>query len=308
MSETIIPTREYGLGTVAINIIRQGETIAALRRKNLSARKLVEDFCAEGWKKRDHTLYSLLDRLMDSSVSGILTPVLSEGTELYRARNIRDSDMERSKGLDLKENGVTSGFNEQESMEPPLGINSAGRNNIAGMSYLYLSEDPETACAEIKVIPKDMVSLATVRVKKPLRIWSFTDGMYSTPEDGLDLGAIFMEIVTLFYRPASYEAVYLPTQAISDYIRKMGFDGLSYLSFFTGRRNYTIFNSHPSYFEFCGSRILVSQGSVQYFWDQNNHTCLKAGHMRLDYEENHSSDMLERLKERLGEEAQGRIS
>ena len=70
--------------------------------------------------------------------------------------------------------------------------------------------------------------------------------------------------------PISNTEDYRVTQIISEYIRKMGYDGILYRSFFTMKNNYTIFNCHKSKIAYKNSRIVVHQFSDEVFWDFNN--------------------------------------
>lgn len=62
----------------------------------------------------------------------------------------------------LDDNGqlVTIGFDEKNSIECPIGVSIDGRNNISGVSYLYVAEDEVTACEEIKTTLWVIISLA----------------------------------------------------------------------------------------------------------------------------------------------------
>lgn len=292
-------TSESGNFEERVLIVKQNNMIANLRVRDSKANEAIERFCKGGMYKRNNSVFDALDESLVCSAKDQFVHLIPAGTTLYRARKIEDADMKSEEGIQVDDCFKTRGFDEQGSMEPPLGKGGAGRNNIAGMSYLYLAEDKATACAEIKVIPKDAVSLAEICTKNELRVYYIPDGMYTTAgKDGQDLGAIMSEICRLFYRPVSNSKEYKATQVISDYIRKMGFDGLSYRSYYTGKRNYTIFNSHPGFFEFVDSRIVIAQGSVQYFWDENDRTCIKSEYINLDYEANHSQDVLEFIRKK----------
>lgn len=73
-----------------------------------------------------------------------------------------------------------------------------------------------------------------------------------------------------YCQPVSKKEDYRVTQIISDYIRKMGYDGILYRSFFTMKDNYTIFNCHKNKIAYRNSRIVVHQFSDDVFWDFNN--------------------------------------
>lgn len=66
------------------------------------------------------------------------------------------------------------GYDDINLREPILGrIGNEGRNNITGVSYLYIASNPETGCMEIKSQFGDLISLAKFKVLKSLYIIDF---------------------------------------------------------------------------------------------------------------------------------------
>lgn len=53
---------------------------------------------------------------------------------------------------------------------PPVGVATAGRVNRPGVSYLYLASNSETAAAEIRPHPGELVSVGMFEVNKDLRV------------------------------------------------------------------------------------------------------------------------------------------
>ena len=80
-----------------------------------------------------------------------LKKCLENGTIYYRARIMDPADDNNTKkGPHKTKDKKLIGYDEFNSREPLLGIPGAGRNNIDGVSYLYIASNPETACTEIK--------------------------------------------------------------------------------------------------------------------------------------------------------------
>ena len=79
---------------------------------------------------------------------------------------INDYDDLPGKGIHIDDVGNTFGYGEGDSREAPIGMSSAGRNNVQGVSYLYLADRLETACAEVKPVPRQYISVAMFMLKK----------------------------------------------------------------------------------------------------------------------------------------------
>ncbi|MDC4227713.1 MAG: RES family NAD+ phosphorylase [Candidatus Manganitrophus sp.] len=81
------------------------------------------------------------------------------GSDLYRARiQIDDS------AIHLSEMG-----------RPPAELARNGRANPVGIPYLYVASTPETAIAETRPHPGDLISVAKFKVTASLRLLKFTE-------------------------------------------------------------------------------------------------------------------------------------
>lgn len=220
-------------------------------------------------------LLSLIDKYVLDDENERFIKKVDLSTKFYRARIVRDKDINLSNGFELEDNKY-KGFNETNSREAPFGIEvPAGRNNLAGMSYIYLANDLETACSEVKPTVYDIISVAEFENTREFKIIDFSDdvkfSMLEEMDNKVRLSLLFTYIMKTYIVPASTEEQYLIPQFVSDYIRKAGFDGIAYKSFYSKDGvNYTIFNSHHSFLRFNGSRLMVFQSQKQRFLDLND--------------------------------------
>ena len=268
-------------------------------KRNMESAKAIKEF-RKTENLYDSPFFKAIDAAMESNSSDLIVYDLPKDTTVYRARLVHTEDISQENGIVVNGTGHMYGFNESNSMEAPLGKAAPGRNNIQGMSYLYVAEDIPTACAELKSVPKSLISVAEIKLVGNLKVFDFTNGFYTTePHDAIDVGALFIEAAMQFYRPVAHEDEYEVTQIISDYIRKTGVDGIAYRSFFTGRKNYTIFNSHKSKVKFISSRLVANQGSVGYFWDFNERECIVSKQNNINYEDERSEDVRQMVMETL---------
>lgn len=234
-------------------------------------------------------IFRIIDEIVTGTEQQQFIKTLPIDTILYRAREINVEECsKKGNGLNIKvENGtyITEGFNEKNSIECPLGMGGDGRNNIAGASYLYVAEDIATACAEIKSTLSSLISVAEFEVKSELKIVDFSkDDKQFTFEQNEEYKISLAKFITLlmmqYCQPVSKKDDYRVTQIISDYIRKMGYDGILYRSFFTMKDNYTIFNCHKNKIAYKGSRIVVHKFSDDVFWDFNNQEAIHTNKRR----------------------------
>lgn len=228
-------------------------------------------------------LFRVIDEIVTGTEQQQFVKSISAGTILYRARGIDVEEYSKAEnGLNIKivnNEYVTEGFNEKNSIECPLGMGGVGRNNIAGTSYLYVAEDVATACAEIKSTIRSLISVAEFEVKSDLKIVNFStdDKKFAYKQNDeyqMSLGRFITLLMMQYCQPVSNKDNYRATQIVSDYIRKMGYDGISYRSFFTIKNNYTIFNCHKNKIAYKNSRILAHQFSDDVFWDFNKQVAI----------------------------------
>ncbi len=241
--------------------------------------KVVKEF-DETTFAQNNEIFCLIDDIVLASDSPFMSE-LPTNTILYRAREISIDDYANvDKGLSVSISNnhyITTGYNTDNSIEAPLGITPEGRNNISGVSYLYVANDPVTACVEIKSSLRSLISLAEFIICKDLQIIDFSKDIAFERELSekydMSFGIFFGSLMFSFSKPDS--KIYRFTQIISDYLRKTGIDGLAYKSFYTGKTNYTIFNSHKSNIKFQNSRIVSHHFTNEIFWDFNNSDTLK---------------------------------
>lgn len=250
----------------------------------------------------DTKVYSELLQLIDQIQMGNMFATIQRGTIIFRARCIKDDDFSPENGIGISGEDVrlvTEGFNEGNSRECPLGIGAAGRNNIEGMSYFYAAEDAATACAEVKPVPKQLISLAEFEIQEDLRIVDFSSDcrIPGTLKEKCDMSsAAFMtQVMSCFSVPVIKEADYRVSQIIADHIRKLGVAGIAYRSFYSGKRNYTIFHSHPSVLKYVSSRMLIKQ-PVETFWDFNSEANIVAENQDAYINKANSQDYLRKVQ------------
>ena len=205
---------------------------------------------------------------------------LPRGTHLYRARLVHDIGDSQIcfRGVEIGE--ITKGFDENNSREAPLGKSAVGRNNLEGVSYLYVASDPATACAELKALGRNTFSVAEFELVQDIyvvdlvKVKSFSE--QEMAEAGYALGKYWTEVMFWFSRPILEESDYKITQIMAEEFRKQGVDGLLYASFFGMGNNYTVFNCGSNWVRFNNSRLIQQMYTNQIYWDYNNKCCLES--------------------------------
>lgn len=233
---------------------------------------------AVGTKNNRSIENTIVIKVIDRILSDGKVELLKKGTLLYRGRIVGLEDLsDQNKGFEVIEGRkIISGYNEWESKEPPLTVSKHGRNNIAGVSYLYLAENIYTACCEVRPQVGDLISVATFQVDSDLQIVDLAHVLRDVSlkefeeKNKIDVPALLTLIALQFSANVKEEADYLPSQIISDYIRKFGCDGLSYISSRGDAINYTIFNSHERNIKFISSENYFADKMTCPFYCINN--------------------------------------
>ena len=210
---------------------------------------------------------SMAVRLLDEILSDKDCPfakTLQQNTILYRSRPV--DFLQEPNGIDIlveddKEKYV--GYDSYSSKEPPLGSQHSARCSIEGMPYLYAAEDEYTACAEQKIASLGIVSLASFIIKKDLHIIDFSTDV-KIANKWVDLqenyrlapSSMMTLVMSGFSKPISNNDNYTTTQYITDRIRKSGFDGIAYQSYFSTKKNYAIFNCSDNNVGFLHSHLV----------------------------------------------------
>lgn len=216
--------------------------------------------------------------------------------EYYRSRLLSRNEIEKANCFSIIENdkGIElHGYDAYDSKEPPIGVSGFGRNNISGSTYLYLSEDIYTCCAETRPSRFALMSVAIFNIVKPLKIIDFSKNdsvkELMDKDDQLNVGLLITLLMAEFSNPASSEDNYIATQYVSDLIRKYGYDGICYKSSLTGSKNYTIFNCSEENIKFVSSTIICNQGIKYDLYNINNGEIIatpnESGEMQLSNED-----------------------
>ena len=165
-----------------------------------------------------------------------------------------------------------------------MGKATEGRNNIIGTSFFYASSSPITACCEVKPGLRQFVSVATFQTTTALRVIDFSKDLTLENHEKVSLGFLFSEVMFGFYRPVTSVNEYKATQYLADYIRKAGYDGICYRSFFSNEGvNFTIFNSDHRRIRFLKSNIFWLQTETKSFMDINGQNVYKATSVGDDF-------------------------
>ncbi len=138
---------------------------------------------------------------------------------------------------------------------PPRDLNYAGRINPKGISVLYLSDEIKTAMLESRARKFDKVTIGKFITTKEMRVFSFLFLDKLSPFLLNDLITIYYvnkeilrKICTEIAKPLrrfDSDLDYLPTQYITEYLKKNGFDGIEYYSTIKNHGvNYGIFSQH----------------------------------------------------------------
>lgn len=224
-----------------------------------------------------------LDLLCQSKAT---SAILLKGTILYRARILKVEQFSNFGSLTtfyginykkLKDYKVNlTGCNEFESKEPPLTKSTNGRNNIKGISYLYLSKNKYTACCEIKPLFGDLISLARFEIQQDLKIANLSCRKTNKEINSfckkynMSPMTLIESIISQYSFEVRDEKEYLATQFITDFIRKCGFDGVQYNSAVGDKQSFTIFNSHKSKISFKNSELISCVEKSYKFTALNN--------------------------------------
>jgi len=148
---------------------------------------------------------------------------------------------------------------------PPSDRVTGGRLNPRAISYLYVASELETAISEIRPWIGASVSLAKCVPQVQMRIKDFTlNG--GSPGAVNDFKRVINNLFATKVDPSNNELEYLATQAVAEYIREQGYDGVKYFSSTheTGI-NLTVFDPGKMTIEYEGQTII---SSISYFYSK----------------------------------------
>ena len=167
---------------------------------------------------------------------------------LLPKKDERDPFVEQAKqAVQLLNRSRFKGYGAKDSTAPPVDHCISYRANPDHIRYLYLSEDAETPIYEIRSSLRQCVSVAKFRCNKSLKLYDLTvesKALSTATSSTLKTYCAIMYICGMFSQPNYNESLkYLPTQYIAEMIKKMGFDGIRYISsLHEGGFNVVLFN------------------------------------------------------------------
>ncbi|SEH78631.1 RES domain-containing protein [Rhizobium tibeticum] len=187
------------------------------------------------WTPEVHRFLEMVKSTAETRVSH-----LKRGAIVYRA----------AKGVDEHEDEANGTFSISgygaARMLPRSDRATEGRANPLGIPVVYVATQPITAISEVRPWIGAQVSLATLRITRPLRVVDLSDNiggramklsyLFSELSDEEAQKALWAFIDEAFSRPVSRDdtdvALYAPTQILTELFRDAGYDGVSYRSQF----------------------------------------------------------------------------
>ncbi len=176
---------------------------------------------------------------------------LSEGTILYRAQRGYDEKVEYYNDGETLINIIVLPYNPSRMIPDPEKIGN-GRANAKGIPCLYLSDDENTAIAEVRPWLNEKVSVAEFKILKNIRILDFSNIesnqkiYFKEPTDQKIIeNEVWASVNRAFSIPVNQEEQdkdYIPTQIISELFKSQGYDGIKYKSLLSPGNNYAIYN------------------------------------------------------------------
>lgn len=200
--------------------------------------------------------FKVIQKILWSNSRNFCTTI-EEGSIFYRAREVDLFDEALyQKGFEIKDAEI-SGYDAINSREPNIFLAQPGRCNY-GSSYLYLADNIETACYEIRPEAKTLISVAKFEVRRDLKVVDFTENdrvaeFEKIFEQERTTGNKHMtELMYKFGEPGVRKI----TQYVADMVRKNGYDGLKYLSPTSeSGKCLTLFNSSDNYIKWVESKV-----------------------------------------------------
>lgn len=205
-------------------------------------------------------------------LSSLVRKEIEKGTKLYRARvmsGLSRTEVVSKDGLEYllkigKLNSSSSGkeirealreveiwgYDQKNSGMAPVEKSVEGRANPRFISYLYVAKEKYTAVAESKPYMGENISIATYSVRTPLSIFDISSSRKCWED------ATYADILNDFLSMKFSSPIrdgskdYIATQYIAEYIKKLGFDGICFLSsLHKGGKNITLYTDKKVKFE-----------------------------------------------------------
>lgn len=222
---------------------------------------------------RDYNPY-MIARIITNKIKKHARKLLlkTDGGEVfYRARIGIDKEMyEEAEYPELMEKKFLP-YRGAHISAPKPSIATEGRLNRKGTAFLYLASDEKTTISEVKPNKGHMISIAKFQVKKELNIANFKDidiyNFHNSDDDIEDF--VFIRTLAQKLSLPSSEQRYDFTQAITDSLIAIGFDGLIFNSSLTTGYNLVLFSSEDANYIKCSSKV-VNIRAVQYEYENVN--------------------------------------
>lgn len=153
-----------------------------------------------------------------------------------------------------KINSGFEGFDAAGSSAPPPGTSTEGRCNSSGVPFLYAAKEEHTAIAEVWPLIRSSVSLATIYVRRNLRLIDF---YYEIDENGCSqIDDMFFWCMCLDFSKVNKGDMrdYLATQYLTSLTEHLGYDGIRFRSSLVeDGTNYVLFS--PNSYEVKSSKL-----------------------------------------------------
>lgn len=192
-----------------------------------------------------HDFYKILGKELRSRNRFFLPEPLRKTVDEYIEWHIKNYSKNINSGAEYKRarvNGVdqVEPYKYEDMGPPPNDLVGPGRINPEGISYLYLADLAETAISEVRPHKGVVVSVATFKLEKNIKIVSLHDDGFSGGHDMFnDVQAAFKGIMHSMYINALYfsapvhsldKLAYLPSQYLAEMFKLNNVDGVEYKS------------------------------------------------------------------------------
>ena len=167
----------------------------------------------------------VLELLQDAVTNPTL--IVKSGSLFFRCRVIHELDM-------INNEPPFWGFGEGGSFVPDKMHTRDMRANYRYIPYLYCATHPYVAVCEMRPRIGAVLNLATIEAQTELKLFDlvdFEDRKMSSVKRNL-----ISDLAELFSKPVSEDddtTLYIPTQYIAEYIKNLGYDGITYRSSLT---------------------------------------------------------------------------
>ena len=214
---------------------------------HLDLERIAKRLDSENYYNVENEMRQLLERY-----KGIFNIQVPSGIEFFRARVGCKNKNIPSVGF-FDSDFHYQPFTDTEISALPPGTSGPGRLNRAGISFFYAATNYETAIAEVRPHPGDIVSIGLFRTTRDLLIADFAETQieqFSDSDRLLDEFLLLNAINTYLNKlvSPSDRRHYSVTQLIAESIRQLGYEGILFRSTVGKGKNFVLF--HPELVEY----------------------------------------------------------